>query len=140
MRCWGSGSSRGDVVAIQLPSNAEFLIAYFGVVLMGGVFCTMHMPYRAGEMQPLMRFARARAVICCQGDGKYDAPATMRTLQAEIPTLEHIIVAGGEAPEGCLAMAAMIDKRRPIRRRSRCAPRTPASSASRPGPRPRRRG
>lgn len=91
----GLGLRRGDVVAIQLPNRPEFLVAFLGVAMMGGVLCTLHMPYRAGEMAPLMNHGRARAVICTAGDAKYDAPATMAGLKAQVPTLEHVIVAGG---------------------------------------------
>ena len=58
------GIRKADVVAIQLPSSIEFLIAYFGVTRMGGILATMHMPYRDGELEPLIRFSRAKAVIC----------------------------------------------------------------------------
>ncbi|MDE0148384.1 MAG: class I adenylate-forming enzyme family protein [Rhodospirillaceae bacterium] len=91
----GLGLKRGDVVAIQYPNHPEFLIAFLGVAMMGGVLCTLHMPYRAGEMAPLMNHSRARAVICTAGDEKYDAPATMAGLKAQVPSLEHIIVIGG---------------------------------------------
>lgn len=91
----GLGLKRGDVVAIQFPNRPEFPIAFLGVAMMGGVLCTLHMPYRAGEMAPLMNHGRACAVICTAGDEKYDAPATMAGLKARVPTLEHIIVVGG---------------------------------------------
>ena len=90
----GLGLKRGDVIAIQYPNSPEFLIAYIGIALMGGVMCTLHMPYRAGEMAPLMNHGRTKAVICWQGDKKYDAPLTMEGLKTQVPTLEHIIVVG----------------------------------------------
>jgi len=101
------GLSRGDVVAIQYPNRPEFLIAFLGVAMMGGVLCTLHMPYRAGEMAPLMNHGGAKAVICVAGDDKYDAPATMEGLKAKVPTLEHVIVVG-EAGPGQLAYADMV--------------------------------
>ena len=96
----GLGLKRGDVVAIQYPNRLEFLIAFLGVAMMGGVLCTLHMPYRAGEMAPLMNHGRARAVICTAADEKYDAPATMAGLKAQVPTLEHIVVVGGGGSGG----------------------------------------
>lgn len=88
------GLERGDVIAIQYPNHPEFLIAFLGISLMGGVMCTLHMPYRAGEMAPLMNHGRARAVICVEGDAKYDAPAMMEQLKKKVPSLEHVIVVG----------------------------------------------
>jgi cyclohexanecarboxylate-CoA ligase len=102
------GLSKGDVIAIQLPSYPEFLIAYFGVTLMGGVLCTLHMPYRAGEMQPLLQFAEAAAVICGPTGEKYDAPATMLGLKRDVPTLKHVIVAYDDSHKDCLSMTEMM--------------------------------
>jgi cyclohexanecarboxylate-CoA ligase len=103
-----AGFRKGDVIAIQLPSYPEFLVAYFGVVMMGGVLCTLHMPYRAGEMRPLLAFAEAAAIICTPPGDKYDAPETMKVLMAQVPTLRSIIIAYGHVPQGCLSMAEMI--------------------------------
>lgn len=91
------GLTRGDVVAIQYPNRPEFLIAYLGIAMMGGVMCTLHMPYRAGEMAPLMNHGRAGAVVCTAGDDKYDAPGTMEALKSDVPTLEQVIVVGEPA-------------------------------------------
>src|SRR5262245_16856146 len=104
-----AGSRKGDVIAIQLPSHPEFLIAYFGVTMMGGILCTLHMPYRAGEMRPLLQFAEAAAMICAPPGDKYDAPATMKSLMADVPSLQKVIVAYGNVPAGCLSMAQMIE-------------------------------
>ncbi len=92
------GLGRGDVIAIQFPNHPEFLVAYIGVAMMGGVLATLHMPYRAGEMAPLMNHGQARAVICVEGDEKYDAPATMERLKQEVSSLEHVIVIGESGP------------------------------------------
>ena len=88
------GLKRGDVIAIQYPNTPEFLIAYVGIALMGGIMCTLHMPYRAGEMAPLMNHGKTKAVICGQSDDKYDAPQTMLELKEKVSTLDHIIIIG----------------------------------------------
>lgn len=102
------GLSRGDVVGIQYPNHHEFLIAFLGISMMGGVMCTMHMPYRAGEMAPLLNHGRAKAVICIAGDAKYDAPATMEGLKAQVSTLEHVIVVGGKGEAGHHSFETMV--------------------------------
>lgn len=102
------GLKKGDTVAIQLPSQPEFLIAYFGVNMMGGILCTLHMPYRAAEMRPLMQFASAAAIICGAANDKYDAPSTMLGLMSEVPTLKHVIVATGDTPLRCHSMQKMM--------------------------------
>ncbi len=88
------GLRRGDAVGIQLPNHPEFLIAFLGVTMMGGVLLTMHMPYRAGEMAPLLNHGAAKAVICGPAAQAYDAPTTMTSLKETVPTLQHVIVVG----------------------------------------------
>ena len=101
------GLRKGDVIAIQLANVPEFVIAYFGVTMMGGVFSPLHMPYRAGEIAPLLSHASARAVICAAASPSYDAPATFAALRSQVPTLEHLIVAGN-APDGTHSFDALI--------------------------------
>lgn len=102
------GLKRQDVIGIQMPNTPEYLISLFGVTMMGGVLCTMHMPYRAGEMEPLLRHGDAKAVICTAPMPNHDAPATMAELRGRIDTLEHILVASGTPPEGMLALPTLI--------------------------------
>ena len=60
----GLGLRRGDVISVQLPSTPEFVIVYYAVARLGGVLSTLHTPYGAGEAEPILRHARARAVFC----------------------------------------------------------------------------
>ncbi len=108
-----AGFRKHDVIAIQLPNIPEFLIAYWGMALMGGVISMLHMPYRKLEMAPLLRHGGARAVICGGAVEGYDAPATMLELRDELPALETVIVAAGEAPAGTLSFDAMVDAAEP---------------------------
>jgi len=89
------GLGKGDIVAIQLPSSIEFLIAYFGVTRMGGILATMHMPYEEHELRPLLEFSGAKAVICAPADEKRNRPEVMDGLRNSLPDLEHVIVARG---------------------------------------------
>ncbi len=104
------GLGRGDVVAIQLPNVPEFLLVYFAVTMFGGVLSTLHMPYRAAEMRPLIDHAGARLVVCGAATEAYDAPGEMLGLASQCQSLEHVVVAGGEAPTGVLSLAGMIDR------------------------------
>ena len=67
----------------------------------------MHMPYSDGELEPLLEFSRARAVICAPADAKRDRPQTMDALRERLPLLDHVIVARGRA-EGRGSCAWMI--------------------------------
>jgi acyl-CoA synthetase (AMP-forming)/AMP-acid ligase II len=102
------GVEKQDVVAIQMPNWPEFLIAYFGTMMMGGILATMHMPYRGREMEPLLEHGQAKAVICTGPLPNHDAPATMLALRDKVGSLEHVIVAGDEVPAGALSLDTLI--------------------------------
>jgi cyclohexanecarboxylate-CoA ligase len=93
------GLTPGDAVGIQLPNISEFLIAYHGVQMMGGVLTLLHMPYRAGELAPLLNHGGVKAVICHGALPSYDAPATMAGLRGQVASLDHIIISG-DGPAG----------------------------------------
>jgi cyclohexanecarboxylate-CoA ligase/acyl-CoA synthetase len=109
------GLKRGDVVAVQLPNVTEFLLVYFAVTMFGGILSTLHMPYREAEMRPLVDHSGARAVVCGAATEAYDAPREMLGLASRCGSLEHVVVAGGEAPNGARSLADMIAEGDPDR-------------------------
>jgi cyclohexanecarboxylate-CoA ligase len=109
-----AGLAKGDRIGVQLPNLPEFLVAYHGIQLMGGVIALLHMPYRAGELAPLLNHGGVQAVICHAGLPNYDAASTMLGLKNKVPTLETVIVQGGEAVAGTLAFDDLIAAPAPI--------------------------
>jgi len=101
------GLQKQDVVAIQMPNEPEYLIAFMGTAMMGGILATMHMPYRGGEMEPLLEHGEAKAVICTAPLPNHDAPATMLALKERVASLEHVLVASDEPPSGALSLTRM---------------------------------
>lgn len=101
------GLAKGDVVGLQLPNSIAFLIAFYGLARLGAVASTLHMPYRGGEIEPLLRHGVARAVICGPANDGYDAPAAMLDLCDRVPSLEHVIVAAEAAPRGTHGLFAL---------------------------------
>ncbi len=103
------GLRKGDVIAIQLPSCIEFLIAYIAAARMGSVLATMHVPYRDAELEPLLRFSEAKAVICGQSVGSYEGPVMMDRLRKKIPDIAHLIVVGSKGTvQNCLQFDELI--------------------------------
>ncbi|MEE2761139.1 MAG: AMP-binding protein, partial [Pseudomonadota bacterium] len=58
------GLGNGDVIAIQLPNIAEFILSFLAITRIGGVMQTIHLPYRGVELEGLLAHSGARAVIC----------------------------------------------------------------------------
>jgi len=102
------GISPGDVVAIQLPNVAEYLISYLAITRLGAVMQTIHMPYRLAECETLLSHGRSRAVICLSGAGDYAAGREFLALKKTCPKLEHVI-ALGEPVKGALSLGDMIE-------------------------------
>src|SRR5712692_6608617 len=59
----GKGVGRGDVVAVQLPNVAEFVIAHLAVNRLGAVLCTLHMPYRGAEIEAILGHSGAKLFL-----------------------------------------------------------------------------
>jgi cyclohexanecarboxylate-CoA ligase len=104
------GLARGDVIGMQLPNSPETMAVFHGIEMMGGVAALLHMPYRAGELSPMLGHVGAKAVFCFNGLADYDAPATMRQVAEKVPSLETVIVIGGEAPADAVRFDDLIAK------------------------------
>src|SRR5580704_17371076 len=101
------GIKRGDVIAVQLPSSPDFILAYCAAAQIGAVLSTLHMPYGPAEAEPLLRHSRARAVVCGGATDKTDPPAMFTALQARLPNLAHVVTVGPARP-GVLSFADLI--------------------------------
>jgi cyclohexanecarboxylate-CoA ligase len=88
------GVQRGDVVTVQLPSTPDFVVIYYAAARLGAALSTLHMPYGAGEAEPLLRHSRARAVFCSAATDKTDPPAMFAALAERLPNLAHVVAVG----------------------------------------------
>ena len=93
------GLGPGDVVAVQLPNRAEYLVSYLAICAIGGVMTTLYLPYRAAEMESLLGHSGARAFIGLAETGDFSPARTALGLQSRIGSLEHV-VGLGDAPDG----------------------------------------
>ncbi len=101
------GIAKGDVVAVQLPNIVEFVVAYLAITGRGAVMQTLHMPYRAAELETLLGHSRAVAAIVPAQTKDYEAARTVLDLRPRLPALRHV-VAVGAAPTGALAFDALL--------------------------------
>ena len=93
------GLGPGDVVAVQLPNRAEYLVSYLAICAIGGVMTTLYLPYRAAEMESLLGHSGARAFIGLAETGDFSPARTALGLRSRIGSLEHVVVLG-DAPDG----------------------------------------
>jgi|TARA_B100001964_G_C14244080_1_gene606538 non-ribosomal peptide synthetase component E (peptide arylation enzyme) len=98
------GIRPGDVVGVQLPNIADYLVAYFATTWHGGVMTTVYLPYGEKETETLLSHSRARAFICPTDISGYDAAATVLAISERLPALKHVIARGDKVP-GCVSFA-----------------------------------
>jgi cyclohexanecarboxylate-CoA ligase/acyl-CoA synthetase len=85
------GLRRGDVIAAQLPNSVEFVITYLACGYIGATLQTIHMPYRAAEIEPLLAHSGARAMICLDQIRDFSPADLLVSLRAKLPRLDHIV-------------------------------------------------
>jgi long-chain acyl-CoA synthetase len=96
------GVGRGDCVAIMLSNRPEFHIADLGAVLLGATPFSVYTTYPPAEIQYLLEDSGAKVAIVEQA-----FLASMLAAQKLAPSLEHIVVVDGEAPEGTMSLAEL---------------------------------
>ena len=96
----GLGLERGDTLALMLSNRPEFHLCDLAGVMLGAAPFSIYNTYTPEQIQYLVADAEAKVLICEQ---QY----LDRVLEARrsLPSLEHVIVIDGEAPEGTLALS-----------------------------------
>jgi non-ribosomal peptide synthetase component E (peptide arylation enzyme) len=88
----GLGLGAGDVIAVQLPNIANYLVSYLAIARLGAVMTTLYMPHRAREFETLLGHSRARALICLSDAGGF--PAARTALDLDLLKLRSVITIG----------------------------------------------
>ena len=97
------GLAPGDRVGIALGNTGDFPGAYFGCLRAGLVAVPVNTTYTPPERRHLLSDAGARAVV-----GPVAEADALLALQAELPALAHVVVAGGsDPPAGTTALPAL---------------------------------
>ena len=103
-----AGVGKGDVVAVQLPNIPEFVIAYLAVTRLGAVMQTLHMPYRAADIEVLLAHSGAKVAVCMAAIGDFAAAKTFVSLRQRLSLLHVVIAVGGAVPDGAQAFDALL--------------------------------
>jgi acyl-CoA synthetase (AMP-forming)/AMP-acid ligase II len=101
------GLQSGDVISFQLPNWIEAMVINLAACIAGLVVNPIVPIYRESEVRYILRDAGAKLFFIPQRFRNFDYPAMATRLRSEIPSLQHVIVARGEAP-GCLHYDALL--------------------------------
>ena len=94
----GLGVRRGDVVSVQLPNWWHYAAVYVACVRIGAVINPLMPIFRERELEFMLSFAEARVWIVPREFRGHDFPAMAARLRKVVPSLEHILVVGGQDP------------------------------------------
>lgn len=103
------GLRKGDVIAAQLPNGLEFILTYLAAGYIGAILQTIHMPYRAAEIEPMLKHGKAKAVVCMSQLKDFSPAELSLSLRARMPDLGAVIAVGSGAPSGAVAFASLED-------------------------------
>lgn len=107
------GIQRGDVVTVQLPNWIEFPVAFLSLELIGAVANKVNPDFRSRELEYILRFSGSSAFICPREFKGFDYVTMAKSLQASIPELKHVVVAG-DAAEGTFDLVQGISGTEPL--------------------------
>jgi acyl-CoA synthetase (AMP-forming)/AMP-acid ligase II len=105
----GLGLGADDVVAIQLPNWTEFAVAMNAAVLAGVPFCQYHSDFRSREVEFILRFTDASALIIPREFRRFDYLAMLADLRPKLPRLKHVLVVGDNVPAEYFDLRAFLD-------------------------------
>ena len=91
------GIGMGDVVGVQLRNGPYWVAIHIALCRIGAVMTGIHLTFRESECERALAFGDAVAIVCEEAMGDFAIAETMLRLKARLPSLEHVIVAGGGA-------------------------------------------
>ena len=102
----------GDVVILQLPNWAPFLVIHLALTAIGAVTATIPIVYRERELLEVLRLTGAKGIVVPAVYRGHDYGAMVDAVRSDAPDLRHVILAGGgEAVErtGAVSYESLIE-------------------------------
>lgn len=103
------GLRPGDVVSIQLPNWAEWLVMHCAITKVGAVTNSIGAMYRQKEVGYILGYAGSRMLLIPDTYRRFDYVDMVGELQPELPSLEQVFVVGEQAPNSARAFTELTD-------------------------------
>ena len=103
------GLGADDVVAIQLPNWSEFPVAINAAMLAGIPFCQFHADFRAREVEFILGFTKASALILPRQFRRFDYLDMLGRLRPNLPHLRDVLVVGDDVPPEYFDLRRFLD-------------------------------
>jgi non-ribosomal peptide synthetase component E (peptide arylation enzyme) len=102
------GIGRGDVISMQLPNRAEFILVHLAATRLGAITNSLLPIYRAKELGYILGFAKSRMLFIPGVYRGFDYRELHRGLLPELPDLEHVCVVGDNCPDDMIPFDALL--------------------------------
>jgi non-ribosomal peptide synthetase component E (peptide arylation enzyme) len=103
------GIGHGDVISVQLPNRAEFVVIHLAATRVGAVTNPLLPLYRAKELRYILGFAATKLVFIPGRYRNFDYPALYGELAGALPLLDHVCVVGEGGPPDMLRFADLLE-------------------------------
>jgi fatty-acyl-CoA synthase len=109
------GLQKGDVVILLLPTCLEFLYLYWALARVGAVVAPVNPLSRRAEIGHILADSEAKAVVFAPNVSGNNLLSILQTVRAEddLPNLQHLIIRGGDAPEGTIPFDSLMTAAEP---------------------------
>jgi non-ribosomal peptide synthetase component E (peptide arylation enzyme) len=84
----------GDVVVLQLPNWAPFMVVHIALTAIGAVTATIPIVYRERELREVLRLTGAKGIVVPAVFRGHDYAAMVEAVRADAPDLQQVILAG----------------------------------------------
>lgn len=102
------GVGRGDVVAFQLPNWWEFVAVYLACVRIGATANPLMPIFRHRELAFMLALAESKVFIAPSEFRGFDHASLARALVQDVPSLQHVLLVGGEGEDAFEARLAQV--------------------------------
>jgi len=94
------GFASGDIVVVQLPNWAPFIIFHLALTVLGVVTTNIPVVFREQEVGGILTLTGAKGLVVPDDFRGFDFPAMARGLAADCPDLSHVLVVEGDCANG----------------------------------------
>jgi len=103
------GLEAGGVVSCQLPNWNEFVLVFLAASRLGAVVNPIPPTYRASELRFMLGLLESQALVVPATFRGFEYVPMAAQIRSELPRLERVFVARGEAPAGMEPFSALTD-------------------------------
>ncbi len=103
------GVANGDVISLQTPNWAEWLIMHCAATKIGAVTNSIGAVYRHKEVQYILNYAESVLMLIPETFRNFSYPDMLSELWPNLPHLKHVLVIGDHAPQGMRSFRDFLD-------------------------------